>query len=375
MTFARLSSAYARTDQGTRAVNINFTFRWTALAEAVLFFLVLLAIDYGIGSGNRFAGLNPHPFWAVIVLIAVQYGVQEGLTAAVLAGLFYLAGNVPEQSILETSYQYYWRILQLPIMWFVAAGVIGLIRQRQVSENNALRAETLKADTSAAKLQTAVETLQRAREQLEARITEEHNGLLHAFKLAMNLQTEDPWEALLGIDKLVESAIGARQMAFYLLEPGKLNAFRINPERGMEQFPSDLNSSTPLVREVMLKRRLVTVATPDGESLLDGLGLMAAPIHDLKTNRTFGILVVEECDQLVGLPQVQHRLQTVAQWTGRVFAELERAQGRQGEPEVAISTHNDHRANLSGREPDQSSVLPFENRPKSAPASTSQAIA
>jgi hypothetical protein len=359
MTFARLSSPYSGTTRGIGAVKLDFSFKWTALAEAVLILVALLIIDYAFAGGTRFSGLNPHPFWAVVLLIAVQYGLQEGMAAAVLAGLFYLAGNVPEQSILETSYQYYWRILQLPVMWFVAAGIIGLIRQRQVSETIALQEKTLAATLAAEKLQSAVEKLQTAREQLEVRITEENNGLLQAFKMAMALQTEDPWEALLGVNKLVESAIGARQVAFYLLEPGKLNAFRIDPERGMEHFPANLTSSTPLVREVMLKRRLVTVATQEGEVLLDGLGLMAAPIHDAKTNRTFGILVVEECTQLVGLPQVQHRLQTVVNWIGRVFAELERAQGRLSDAEAVLAAQQ-HNQQL--REPAE--VLPFEQHTK-----------
>lgn len=375
MTFARLSSGYSATDKGTSANKINFSFCWTALAEAVLLFLILLAVDYIFGNGNRFAGLNPHPFWAVILLITVQYGVLEALVTAVLAGLFYFAGNVPEQSIVETSYEYYWRILQQPLLWLLATGLLGVIRQHQINEATVLRSDLDQSANELLNLQNAVALQQRAREQLEVRITEEQNGLLHAFKLAMNLQTEDPWEALLGINTLIESAIGAQKIAFYLLEPGKLNAFRINPERGMEQFPSDLNSTTPVVREVMLKKQLVTVATQDGEVLLNGLGLMAAPIHDLKTNRTFGIIVIEECDQLVSLPQVQHRLQSVAHWTGRVFAELERVQGRMAETD-SLTSPKDRPTEVDVQSGKSASVLPFDapNKP-SIPTSAAQAIA
>jgi hypothetical protein len=62
-----------------------FGLRWTAVAETLAMLAVLLLIDRTIGAADQFFPVQPHPFWIVVLLISAQYGVFEGLMAAIQA--------------------------------------------------------------------------------------------------------------------------------------------------------------------------------------------------------------------------------------------------------------------------------------------------
>ena len=67
--------------------------------EMAIFFAVALAIDTLAFGGDRFRDVAPHPFWAVVVLVSLQYGTNEGLIAAVASSAALLIGNIPPQPL------------------------------------------------------------------------------------------------------------------------------------------------------------------------------------------------------------------------------------------------------------------------------------
>ena len=54
-----------------------FGLRVTALVEMAIFFTIALLLDRYAFDGDRFREVAPHPFWAAVVLISLQYGTNE----------------------------------------------------------------------------------------------------------------------------------------------------------------------------------------------------------------------------------------------------------------------------------------------------------
>src|ERR1700720_4282176 len=94
--------------------------RYSALLEMALFLGVALGIDRIFLDGSRFRSMPQHPFWILVLLIAVQYGTSAGLLAAFVSSVALLAGNVPAQAILQDRFAWGFEILRLPLLWFLA---------------------------------------------------------------------------------------------------------------------------------------------------------------------------------------------------------------------------------------------------------------
>jgi polysaccharide biosynthesis protein PelD len=107
-------------------------FRRVALIELALFFGVALWVDWALGNGQRFESVQPHPFWIPVLLLAIQYGTNEGVLAALAAAAALRGGNLPEQMISQDLYQYLYAMTREPILWLVAGVLVGELRMRQI---------------------------------------------------------------------------------------------------------------------------------------------------------------------------------------------------------------------------------------------------
>jgi polysaccharide biosynthesis protein PelD len=110
-----------------------------ALVEIALLLGAALLCDAIFLDGTRFRSLPQHPFWIPVLLVAVQYGTNAGLAAATAATLALLAGNLPPQAVFQDRFAWFSEIVHLPLLWFVAAVVLGELRMRQIREREGLR--------------------------------------------------------------------------------------------------------------------------------------------------------------------------------------------------------------------------------------------
>src|SRR5687767_11834976 len=88
--------------------------RQSALLEMALFFAVALAADWWFGTGRAFSGVNPHPYWAIVLLMAAQYGTSEALTAAVIAIAFRWVFDWPVSGLSTDLYTHLRTIVAQP---------------------------------------------------------------------------------------------------------------------------------------------------------------------------------------------------------------------------------------------------------------------
>ncbi len=141
--------------------------RVSALVEIALFLVGALLIDHFFAAGNRFAGVEPHPFWIIVLLISVQYGTNEGIVAAIASSAALLAWNLPPQTIDQEFYTYLFRVAFNPMLWCTTAIVVGELRMRYARRERELTELLADAEHREETIALAYQELIAAHERLE----------------------------------------------------------------------------------------------------------------------------------------------------------------------------------------------------------------
>src|SRR3546814_10877903 len=117
------------------------SWRITALLEIALFLAGALLLDRYVFAGDRFARVQPHPFWIIILLMAAHYGTGEALLAAVASTAALLIGNIPDKPLDQAIYAHILELARNPILWQLTVVFIGEIgrrhRKRRTEEHTA----------------------------------------------------------------------------------------------------------------------------------------------------------------------------------------------------------------------------------------------
>ena len=97
----------------------------------VLGMALLVAINFLWFSGNLgFAGVNPHPFWLLVLPMAARYGFKGGMVSGVAAGLTLLA--LTKLGHPKASFHFFdSESLTLPVLFVTAGILLGEIRETQ----------------------------------------------------------------------------------------------------------------------------------------------------------------------------------------------------------------------------------------------------
>lgn len=268
--------------------------RWTIAIEIATVLGLTLVADAVWGAGARFIDVEPHPFWIIVLLMAVQYGTREALVATAASTVALLAGNLPTQTFDQNVHQYALQVLMRPLLWMVASVVLGELRSRHRLQQAQTSARLRDAERQVALLAESHAELTTAKERLETRLAGQLRTAAGVLEAARPLETLDPARVLAGAGDLLRSALNARAFSLYLLHGDALVLAAAERTDGSPAPADRFGSSAPLFREVVGAQRYVSVATPSGERVLDGEGLMAGPILDPSTGTLFGMLKVED---------------------------------------------------------------------------------
>jgi hypothetical protein len=293
--------------------------RWSPLVETGLFVGLTLVADAVWGSGDRFARVEPHPFWVIVLLMAVQYGTRDALVAAALSSVALLAGNLPPQAFDQSVHDYAVQVVRLPLLWMIAAVVLGELRVRHRQHQLETDERLNHAERRVELLSSAHGDLSAAKERLETRLAGQLRTATSMFQAARALETVDPGQVLAGATDLVTVALNAKAFSIFLLEDG---ALVLGAAQG---WPEDralarrYTSAEPLFKEVVGAQRFVTVTTPVGESVLRGHGLIAGPLICPSTGQLVGMLKIEDMAFLDFNLSAVHTFKALSEWIASAY--------------------------------------------------------
>jgi hypothetical protein len=271
--------------------------RWVngnALKESLLFLTVLFIINLLVGDGTRFFYMDLHPFWIIVILIAVQYGTTEGMIAAGLSTVYLLAWNIPEQPLDQSIYDYWYVILNKPLMWMVAAVIVGQIRMRHVNEQHETKRSLAIAKRRLKMLLHAFSDLRDTKEILERRLASNLNSTILAYKNITSFDNTSRSRFLLEVEDIVMNTLHPKKVSLYIFgEQG----FEVITSMGWsddERYARRIDSKSPLHQAMVKTRRAVCAINKQDEKILGGEGVLAAPLIDSRDDSVFGMIKIEE---------------------------------------------------------------------------------
>ncbi|PWU05656.1 MAG: hypothetical protein C5B51_13995 [Terriglobia bacterium] len=314
------------------------TSRAAPLWEIVLFLGTALAIDQFLLDGNRFRSLPEHPFWILVLLIAVQYGTNAALLAALASTIALLAGHVPPQGVFQDRFAWLFEVCRLPLLWFVAAVILGELRMRHIRERARLRTELTETADRERVLAEACKKLSAVKDTLETRVAAQLRTAVGVYDAARAIEKLEPSEVLLGVANLIRSVMNPEKFSLYLLRNGVLELSHAEGWTVEDSFPERYTPSATIFQEAIGRQRMLSVANPEDEIALSGQGMIVAPLIAPDTGRVIGILKIERLGFLdLNFSNVQ-TLKVLCQWVGAAYENAQHYQAAREQSVVNTQT-------------------------------------
>ncbi|MBP2300615.1 GAF domain-containing protein [Azospirillum picis] len=302
-----------------------FGLRPVALVELVLFFGVALGLDLYLGAGTRFEGVQPHPFWIPVLLLAIQYGTNEGVLAALVATAALRLGNVPDAGINQDLYDHLFTLTREPILWLVSAVMIGELRMRQLRERADLRAGLEAARREAEAIARSYRSLKSVKETLETRVAGQLRTVLTLYQAAKAIDRLDEGEVMLGVADLVRSVMKPEKFSLFLLNNDVLESVANDGwDEERDAYARWFDNGSAIFQTVIGRQRLLCVNRPEDERILGGEGMLAGPLISGDTGEVVGMLKIESLGFTDLSVNTVENFRILCDWIGTAMAKARR---------------------------------------------------
>lgn len=297
-----------------------FGLRWTAIAETIAMLAILIAIDRTIGAGDQFFAIQPHPFWIVVLLIAAQYGVFEGLMAAILASLALVVPSAPQFGFQDDVFTYALKLGLNPAMWLGAALVIGELRSAADRRAETLAEQLKQSERREQFLAAAAERLAIANRGLEDRVAGQLRTVANLYEAAKAVDQLGPGDVILGIAGLLRAGLNPQKFSVYLLNGTSLEAVFNEGWTDEDPFRRVYDPSCALYQDVIVNARRLCAANAADALSLEEQALLAGPIQSAETGQVVGMLKIETMDALDFNMTAVENFRVVCDWIGSAYA-------------------------------------------------------
>lgn len=296
-----------------------FGLRVSAIVEIGLFLLVALILDAIFGGGDRYWGVEPHPFWIIVILVAAQYGVPEGILAVIASTLALLVGNLPQQQFDQLMYDYLYEISINPLMWTAAAVVIGVLRERHIRERADLREALKLAKEREEKIAESYEWVRDLKQKMELRIAGQLRTSIDTYRAAKAVEKLNPQDVLEGVSELIRAVMSPDQFSVFLRENGTATTTIMSGWTDHDNSPRQYDASSRLFQEVIGNRKTLCIINDEHEHILAGDGMLAGPLLDTESGQVVGMLKIEKLGFTeMNLSSIE-AFRAICEWVGMAF--------------------------------------------------------
>jgi polysaccharide biosynthesis protein PelD len=311
--------------------------RVSAMLEAIAFLALAVLVDVLFGEGDRFAAVQPHPFWVLVLLMAAFYGTNEGLAAALLAAVALLVGNLPEQGFDEDRSTWLLRVSADPVLWVLAAIVIGEIRGGHQRAQAALESKLREAQQEVAAISGAYRKVVSAKSNLEVRVAAQAQTVHAIYKASRAIERHSTGDVLVGIIDLVRAVLDPTKFSVFLLNGSTLEAAASLGWSASDALSRDFDEGSPLFEAVVRCRQTLVVANSTQEAILSCEGVLAGPIVSSESGAVVGMLKIEEIGFAGLTPGSIQNFQILCEWIGTAFDNAQRLESLTGGSELDVA--------------------------------------
>jgi len=256
-----------------------------------------------------------HPYWLVVLPVAVRYGFFGGLWSGLAAGALYFilrALSVPDVSLIELAGFEFWG---RPLFFLVVGLTLGEIRQVQIRRQIELAVERDEARHALERLENQYRTLAEAKQEIDTRIISQEETVSTLYESAQSLRSLNEEEISPSILVLLRDHVGIEAGRVYLVEGEEL-VLKARLGESPAPPPERLPRNQGVYGQVISSGQ--TVALND---LLEGQGgtrdaLICAPIREPEKNAVMGVLCIDRMPFLKLNHETVKIASLMADWCG-----------------------------------------------------------
>ncbi|MBN2535742.1 MAG: hypothetical protein JXB88_22880 [Spirochaetales bacterium] len=218
--------------------NSTSGFKFRAILETLFFTALCLLVNYlFFRSDMGFLKIPLHPFWIIIILIPIRYGLLEGLLSALFAGGCYYLFAILFASDYSLTY---------PLLFILTAGILG--QNRDVLDRKYNRVET-RLKTMSDKLEAFKKretTYRDTLDHFEHTIATQFSDAMDMFKELSTAKDMSPEEMKHYLLEMVKKILEADKCAYFEIRDN--SCYKIYDETHKER----LHEIHPLEEDIIL---------------------------------------------------------------------------------------------------------------------------
>lgn len=305
-----------------------------AILETLIFYGVLLLIDLVFLDGNRFWGVSPHPFWLPVLVLTMHYGTNAGIISATLGTVFLLVGNVPAQTMEQDLYAYVGSIVVQPILWFLAALILGELRMRHIRERDQLRAQVKDLEDKAQTIGDAYNRLHGVKMGLEHRIATQMKSVVSLYDAAKAIENLNDKDVYQSIGQIVKNIVNPDKFSIFLEDGKENNKFSLVSQEGWaegDNFLTSFDATTAFYKSMVADQQVLCVSNADQQKILNNQGVMAGPLYDKDQGRVIGFIKVEQLPFMDLTFSTIENFKILCEWLGMSISKAKRIEKIEGD--------------------------------------------
>ncbi|MBN2091975.1 GAF domain-containing protein [candidate division KSB1 bacterium] len=284
--------------------------KYSFLIEILGIFVVLLIINYiWVSDDCGFTKISPHPFWLIVLPIAIKYQLREALIAVGVASVAYMILSFVTYPELTPVQFFQFEHFKPVILFVIFGGIVGQVRASQNEKLVALEKNKKELDEKFKKLKKEYDELLAWKKELSERIARQSSTVTTLYEMAKKLNIFEINQLLQAALELVQRVIGAEKCSVFVFEKGNLvRHSQLGWQAADEQkFTTHLQS--PIVRMALEHKKVVSLNIASKEELEQAQDVMlACPLLVGEERKIYGLLKIEE------MPFLKFNLESIRQF-------------------------------------------------------------
>ncbi|WP_320169596.1 GAF domain-containing protein [Maridesulfovibrio sp.] len=295
---------------------LNQKFGLSKYFEVLLGLVTITAVNIIFWrSDPGFINVSPHPFWLVVLLVAVRYGFVGGAFAGGVSGLIFFGFkliSIPELDLADFKSLAMWG---KPVLFFLVGVIIGEMRQLQIKEYEELSETCDTYKDAFEKIKVKFDVLSEAKQEVDTRILSQESTLGTLYEAAQGLRSLSIDSIYPAVLEILRDFMDVEECSIYLLEGDE---FRMDTaiRHGKGYLPDVVPFGEGLMSLAASSKRSVSIRdVADTDSMPGGI-IISAPILADNQRHVVGVVNVEKMPFLKFTSDSVRVAGLVADWCG-----------------------------------------------------------